>query len=195
MFRSLKMFFVATAMTLFASMSSAATTGYDAQVRGATDGYSNFVIAMTDAVFSSGQVSAWETYIQYIDGNAATGTMALVVLQSAGAGIYNVVGVDTRTVTTGLNSFTANITVAAGDILAIWMGNAKVAYDLDPTGMGPYSNNGAFVAAPGGQISLNAGSSSRYYSINATVVPLPAAGLMLLGALGGLAALRRRKSV
>lgn len=194
MFRSAKAFLVAAALSLVASFASAATVGYTAGVRGNTDGYSNFVIAMTDAVFSNGLITGWETYIQAIDFNAQTGSMALMVLRDVGGGNYDVIGVDSQTVSIGLNSFTSNITVAAGDILAIWMGDAKVAFDFSPTGNGPYSNNGAFGSAPGGTISVAAGSSSRYYSINTTVVPLPAAGLMLLGALGGLAALRRRKT-
>jgi len=195
MFHSAKVFLAAALLSLVASVSSAATVGYTAQVRGNSDGFSNFAIAMTDAVFSNGVISGWETWVQAIDGNAATGSMALLVLNDAGGGNYNVVGVDSRTVVAGLNTFTSNITVAAGNILAIWMGDAKVAFDYSGSGAGPYSNNGAFGAAPGGTIALIAGSSSRYYSINTTVVPLPAAGLLLLGALGGLAALRRRKSV
>lgn len=194
MFRSAKAFLVAAALSLVASFASAATVGYTAGVRGNTDGYSNFVIAMTDAVFSNGLITGWKTYIQAIDFNAQTGSMALMVLRDVGGGNYDVIGVDSQTVSIGLNSFTSNITVAAGDILAIWMGDAKVAFDFSPTGNGPYSNNGDFALAPGGTISVAAGSSSRYYSINTTVVPLPAAGLMLLGALGGLAALRRRKT-
>lgn len=193
MFHSAKVFLAAALLSLVATVSSAATVGYTAQVRDNTDAYSNFVIAMTDAVFSNGLVTGWETYIQAIDGSNAQ--MALMVLKDVGGGNFDVVAVDTRTVTMGLNSFSSSITVAAGNILALWMGDAKVAFDFSPTGTGPYSNNLAFASAPGGTISLSAGGSSRYYSINTTVVPLPAAGLLLLGALGGLAALRRRKSV
>lgn len=57
---------------------------------------------------------------------------------------------------------------------------------VDLTGSGPYS---FFVATtPGGS-----GSGYRVQTLTAAAVPLPAAGLLLLGGLGGLAALRRKR--
>ncbi len=187
-------------LALLGGTAHAATVGYAATDRALADGYSNFAIAMTSAVFSTGTVTAWETFIEAINGNAMTGTVSLLVLNDVGSGNYDVVGIDTRTVGVGLNSFTTSIQVSAGNILAILMGDAKVSYDLlgnNSTGPDPYSPNGAFGTLPGvgNTIALNEGGTERIYSINATaVVPLPVGGLLLLGALGGLAALRRRKT-
>lgn len=200
MFQSAKMFVAAAALALAGSVAGAATVGYDAIARGNADGFSNFVIRVSQAVFPAGTISAWNTFIGAIDGGQP-GTMGLLVLHDTGSGTYNVVASDSRTVNLGLNAFTSNISVGAGDVLAIWMGHAKVAFDYSGSGAGDghYSGNGAFPSTPGGAISVNAGTSDRFYSINATVntsvVPLPATGVLLFGAVGGIAALRRRKSV
>jgi len=102
------------------------------------------------------------------------------------------------TVGLGLNSFLSNINVISGNILAVLMGDAKMSYDLVGTGSNsigpdPYSPNGAFGVLPfvGDTIALTAGGTQREYSIIAAV-PLPAGGLLLIGALGDLGVLRCR---
>jgi hypothetical protein len=199
MFHRAKMFAAAALLSVTASVASAATVGFAATDRATADGFSNFAIALSGAVFSTGSVNSWETWIERIDGNLATGTMSLLVLDDVGGGNYDVVGIDTQTVGLGFNSFMSNIHVTSGNILAILMGTAKVSYDLigaNNVGSDPFSLNGAFGVLPGvgDTIALNAGVTNRQYSIQATVVPLPASGLLLLGALGGFAALRRRKT-
>jgi hypothetical protein len=188
----------AVAAVLSVGAASAATIGYTASDRALADTFSDFVIVLNQAAFSTGVISAWDVFIEAIDGNAGSGQMALVVLQETVPGTFNVVASDTRTVVAGINNFTGtSIAVATGQILAIWMGTAKVSYENGADGGDLYSNNGSFGSAPVGTIGIANGGIDRLYSIEATVsaVPLPATGLMLLGALGGIAALRRRKSV
>jgi len=131
---------------------------------------------------------------------AAWGMSVVVQRQATWEMPNNVVAIDTRTVGVGLNSFLSSINVTSGNILAVLMGDAKVSYDLVGTGSNiigpdPYSPNGAFGVLPlvGNTIALNAGGTQRQYSIIAAI-PLPAGGLLLFGALGGLALLRRRKT-
>jgi len=168
--------------------------------RALADGFTNFALGFTGISFIRGTLTGWDVFIESITGNAATGTMALMVLADLGGGNYQVQGVDARTVGLGLNSFTGtSISTLATDILGVFIGSAAVSYDVNnqPSGPDLYTNNGAFSFAPvtGDTITLTAGSTDRTYSLQATVaaVPLPAGGLLLIGALGGLAALRRRK--
>lgn len=176
------------------------TVGNAATNRALADGFSNFAIGFTNIGFVEGTLTAWDVYIERIVPNAATGTVALLVLSDLGGGSYKVNGVDARSASLGLNSFAGlSIATLATDILGVFIGTAKVSYDLinQPSGPDVFTGNNVFTGAPneGDILTLTAGSTSRIYSVNATVspVPLPAGGLLLIGALGGLAALRRRK--
>lgn len=189
--------------TMVGGAATAATVNVgDAAInRQLSDGFSNFVVGFTNENFVDGTLTGWEVYVERINGNASSGSLALLVLTSIGGGNYQVTGIDTRTVQVGLNTFTSSIATTATSILGVFMGTAKVSYDLisQPSGPDVYNGNGA-VSSPlsvGSTVALTAGSTDRIYSINATVapVPLPAAGFLLIGALGGLAALRRRKMV
>ncbi len=193
----------ASAMLLtgaFTTSASAVTVGNAATDRALADGFSNFAIAFTNQVFPTGTITAWETFIESIDNQASTGSMGLLVLEDQGSNIFKVKGADFRTVSLGLNSFSpTSISVNAGEILAIGMGDAKVSYDLinQPSGPDPFTANGALVGAPsiGDFLSLTLGSTDRTYSINATVsaVPLPAALPLFVTALAGLGFMSRRR--
>ncbi|MEC7298813.1 MAG: VPLPA-CTERM sorting domain-containing protein [Pseudomonadota bacterium] len=181
------------ACTGLVSGAQAATVGDAASNRPNADGYSYFALAFTSQVFEEGTITNWETYIKTV-GN---GKMALLVLSQVDSGKFTVKGVDYRTVTQGLNQFTSSIGVSDGDILGVYMETAKVAWSSGGDVV-QYSFHNTVRSMPlvNQDIKIQY-VTSREYSLNATVtppaVPLPAAGFLLLGALGGLGLVQRRK--
>jgi hypothetical protein len=140
--------FVATA--LFAQYASAAsvTIGNDPVPRTVSDGWREFVLKLeTDVIPSDGVLTQWEV-------NAATPGKLGLLIWSAGTGCdplpagtphntagtncqATIVAVDERTVTPGLNTFTTNIEVQAGQTLGLWIEQASVYFDYE-LGAGEY---------------------------------------------------------
>ncbi|MEM1236839.1 MAG: VPLPA-CTERM sorting domain-containing protein [Pseudomonadota bacterium] len=182
----------------------AATVGNDAVERGRYDTFGNFGLALTDVVSpNDGTITEWSVY-------TSRGDLALLLLRPTGtAGEYTLVDMDARIANPannepGVQTYASDITVSTGDVLGLFLGTAKVSYELDSrpnvcNGLDCdvlYTNNGGLLNL--GTL-LNTtiqfgGSTDRTYSLNATItpVPLPAAGLMLLTAIGGLTLVRRR---
>lgn len=172
--------------------------GAAATDRALADSFSDFAIAFTDTIFPTGTITGWEVFIERFDGTDRQ--VGLLVLEQVSGNNYKVNGIDLRTVGLGLNlSGPVSIDVTAGEILAVFMADAKVSYDLinQPSGDDIFTANGAIAVTPtlGQTLSLSQGSTERIYSINATVsqIPVPAALPLLLSGLAGLGFVARRR--
>lgn len=179
--------------TVAAASGAAAVTlvGDDVTKRAFSDSFQNFSLAMVDETFTDGRIDAWSVYT-----GSRGGDLALLVLESVGGDIYSVAGVDARA---GLAADTAhtfsgtNIAVSSGQILGLYLGDANVYFDFatDPV---LFTGNGTLLSTPtvGQEISFT-GDTQRDYSVQASVVPLPATALLLIGALGAVAAAKTRR--
>lgn len=193
-------------ISLAATQASAGviTVGNELLDRSTSDGWNDFTIGLTEEVLPTGKITSWSTYIERFEGGNDT-TIALLALRNTGGSSWSVVGIDEENVSgTGLQgSFDADIDVLAGDILAIWMTDAKVSFDYTSDSVN-WSQGGNYQVSEApliGEIfNLNhggdAGNGQRTYSLQATVetfdVPEPSSlGLLGLG-LAGLGVVRRR---
>lgn len=180
--------------TMISSASAVTMVGNPAVDRSTADtATSPFIMALTDAVFSTGHITQWQTYIDSVI-NSPTGTMGMLVLSPTGpAGNYTIKAVDIEdNLGVGLHTFTppSPIDVAADDILGLYISTARVALDFVNNISGPI-NYFLNVEPPyvGQNLTGMDGVSTRTYSLIATVVPVPpslplfAAGLGLLGVL------------
>ena len=195
-------------LTFVTNANASLMLGNDAIDRSNADSWSNFVLGMTTEVFSmSATVTDWEVYTNN------PGTLGMLLLRNTSGQNYEVVGADFETATAGLNSFTftADTGVAdvlAGDILGLFIGTAKIDYDLN-LGAGDLvdwcgSNDcvvggdtglldaGEIISLAGG---AGGGGGDRTYSANVTAVPEPSIiALFGLGLVGLGFARRRRQS-
>jgi hypothetical protein len=70
----------------------------------------------------------------------------------------------------------------------------QVAYFMDSTFFnGNWNNTDLGFTNPGGQFTVPELSNIRLFEVDSTVIPLPAAGWLLIGGIGALVAVRRRK--
>lgn len=196
MYRFLSIAFGSALLLIGAMISSASavTVGNAAIDRSTADtATSPFIMALTDDVFSAGQITQWQTYIDSVF-NGSTGTMGMLVLSpTSTAGNYTIKAVDIEdNLGVGLHTFTPSpIDVAAGDILGLYISTARVALDwAGNNSSGPIQYYLDVNMPVVGQLLTGMdGVSTRTYSLNATVVPVPpslplfAAGLGLLGVL------------
>ncbi|GAB4576949.1 MAG: hypothetical protein Tsb0019_03300 [Roseibium sp.] len=175
------------------------TIGNDAISRGSFDSYNNFGLALTGVASPvGGTISNWEVF-------ARAGTIALLVLRpTAVATDFTLVGFDARTAVNGFQSFASSLSIQQNDILGLFLGTGDVSYGLDsgPNVCGTpncnvfFTSNGgipALAGLVGTDIAFSAGATDRTYSVNATIVPLPASALLLVSAFGGLLLTRRFK--
>ena len=177
---------------------NAAIIGHEATDRGSFDSYSNFGLALTDVVSPiSGTIKEYEVF-------ASAGDLALLVLRpTATSNEFTLVGFDAQTAVAGFQAFSTSLAIQAGDILGLFLGSGKVSYELDSTPNVCNSPNcDVFFTNNGGIPNLGnllnttigfGGSTDRTYSVNASVVPIPATAWMLIAAIGGLALIRRRE--
>ena len=190
----MKKFLMVIALVLSVSntASAALIVGNDATNRVSSDGWSNFVIGHFDDVFTlSGTLKEWNVF------TTSAGTVGAVILRSAGNNVFDIVGVDYETVTSGgFHNFAfipnfGSVNVQAGDFLGIYIGTARVRYDNTQETVGWTANgNGSITTSwleNGNSITLNTGG-GRTYSMNVTYVPAPATvgligiALLVLGA-------------
>lgn len=179
--------------SLNATSSNAAIVGDAAIDRANTDNFNNFVIGLPGEIIpSNGVIDSWNVFA------GVAGDLALLILSGPG-NAPTVEGVFQETASQGLNNFTLDtpFAVQANWFLGIWMDGGKVDFDNSSTGV-TFSANGAHPNAPNIDdiLTLN-GNTSRDYSINASVVPIPAALPLFATALAavGLIGYRRRKNV
>lgn len=192
----------ATLVLMAGTVQAATMVGNDAIDRASADGWSEFVLGLTSETFTAaGTVTDWQVYA------ANTGTLGMLLLRNTGGNDYQVVGVDNETITTaGLNNFaftpdSGSAQVQAGDILGLYIGSAKVDFDLPDSSDSVNWCSGTGCASggvdAGATVSLTGGPQNRTYSANVTLseVPLPAAAWLFGSALVGFMGVSRRKRV
>lgn len=131
-----------TVLLAASSAAQALTVGNDPVPRSIYDGWSNFVLKLeTEVIPSNGTLTQWEVNV------ATPGRLALLVWD-AGTGCEplpagvphntagtdcqaSIVAVDERTVTPGLNTFSTNLAVQAGQTLGLWIEQARVYFDWE----------------------------------------------------------------
>lgn len=202
MLKTLRIAVAAAAIGLSAGSAGAVTVGFDAIERGSYDSYTNFALALTDLVIASdGIIDSYEVF-------ARQGTLGLLVLRpTAIDNQFTLIDADLETAVNGKQTFGANLSVQANDIIGLFLGSGKVSYQLDstPNVCSAFTCDTFFTVNGGannvaGLIGSNlafSGSTDRTYSVNANLVdsqvPLPAAFPMLLAALAGLGFLGWRR--
>ncbi|MEM9540275.1 MAG: hypothetical protein AAGA60_12340 [Cyanobacteria bacterium P01_E01_bin.42] len=159
-----------------AKCSEEAIIGNEAIDRSVYDGWSNFVLGLTNEVFAeAGTVSEWKVYVNN------PGSVGMLLLRQQVDSTYKIIGSDIETAKAGLNQFTftpkegGSAKVETGDILGLYIGSAKVDFDSGTDdkvgwcgGNGCITNVNTQLAA-GQTISIN--HANRRYSANATVFP------------------------
>jgi len=166
--------------SLQATIETGVTIGGDLVNRSTGDTWNNFTIGLTDQVLPTGTITTWNTFIEGFTGEQDT-SISLLVLRNTGGTTWTVVGSDKENVVgSGLQTpFSANIEVIAGDILGLWMNDAKVSFDqTDENVYWDSYGNMQWEDAPivGDSLDLDQGSSNHYmgqrtYSVQATVRP------------------------
>lgn len=179
-------------MVLGTATASAVVVGDAAIDRGSADSFENFVIGLPGEVIPvNGSIGSWNVYAD------TAGELALLIL-SGTATAPTVQGVFQETASAGLNNFNlaSSFGVQTGWFLGIWMGDGKVSFN-NSSDDATFSSDGAHPTAPSVNdlLTLNEGI-ARDYSINTSVVPIPAALPLLATALVGLGLVgyRRRKA-
>lgn len=188
---------IAAMIFMLGSQAHAIVIGNDAIDRGDADGRNNFAIAMGSDIFPDGQIEEWSVFVQSVSA-FGTNTVALLILEDQGANQWEVVATDYQVVVQGLNTFNVAIQVSSGQVLGAFMSNARVSV-LNQNGIGiPATVDQTFsLGTQPGMGTLLFGANNdlqRIYSLNARLVPLPASGFLLLGAMAGLVWIRRRNA-
>ena len=180
-------------LTVSLSAQSSLIVGNEAIERTYADGWSNFVVGLTSEIFNQDAiVKSWEVFTHN------EGTLGLLLLRGIGGDDYKIIGTDFEVVNAGLNVFDFNPDsgsdfVRAGDILGLYIGTAKVAYEHGLGDSVGWCAGGVCFNPTVGDIVTIAGN-DRTYSANVTAVTAPATALIL--SLGLLAmSLRSRRTV
>ncbi len=194
MFKSFRALAAAALVAVLPLTASAATVGYDAIDRSLADNFNDFAMVYTAETFNDGTITGWSAFIKRL---GTDNTIGLMVLNDNGGNQYEVAAIELRTVTAGLNSFATSIAVTSGQVMGLFMANAKVAYDNVAPSDDRYTSNNLFAAgAPAvGAVFSTSGPLGRTYSLNATVaeVPVPASLPLVLAGMAAFGVASRRK--
>jgi hypothetical protein len=198
-----KLGFASIALFMFATNANASLMlGNDAIDRTASDNWSNFVVGMTDQVFStSATVTDWEVYTNN------PGSLGMLLLRNTSGSDYEVVGADFETAAAGFNSFSFTpdegvADVLAGDILGLFIGTSKIDFAFGGSEFVDWCGFDNCIAGgdldflnAGDVISLLGAGGNRTYSANVTAVPEPSIIALFAAGLLGLGFARRRKHI